>query len=177
MKRVFSKVLLIICIGICNLQIVISQEDQDCKKLLDICKENQKNCLTASSSKFSSPFIIATFGIINHESEMGRLDLFAQRISENPKSTAYVVAYGGKVNKFGEFDIRTDRIKNYLLDKKKLDPTRIKFVHGGFRETFEFELWISPIENSFPPLTPRVSPERVKFRGKMTSIETCCETP
>ena len=120
MERKFIKISILICMVLCNLQIVLSQEnkDEDCRKLLNTCRENQENCLTASSTKFSSPFNIAKFGIINHETEMATLDLFAQKISENPKFTAYILAYGGKVNKFGEFDVRTTRIKNYLLNKK-----------------------------------------------------------
>lgn len=117
-----------------------------------------------------SPAMIDNFGVLNHETEMARLDTSVHTILSAPEFDAYVVIYGGKINQYGEVAERLNRVKNYLLNLKKLDPTRIFFITGGFREKFEFELWLSPVKNSYPPLSPSIEVEKVIFRGKMKPL-------
>lgn len=149
---------------------VTAQENQPSSKI-GICKEC---CNTCRKSFYSgcllSPVMIDGFEILNHETEMARLDKFAQIINSSPESDAYIVIYGGKINKFGELEQRLNRIKKYLIDFRKLDSSRIIFVKGGFREKFEFELWIAPSDKMFPLLTPTVEREKVVFRGKMKPL-------
>lgn len=138
-----------------------------------ICQECCTICRDSFYSKCSlSPMLADSFGVLNQETEMARLDNFAQLINSSPESDAYVVIYGGKTNKYGEMGARTDRIRKYLIDFKKQDPSRIIFVTGGFRESLIFELWLSPVKNSYPPLTPSILPENVKFKGKITSLSS-----
>jgi hypothetical protein len=40
---------------------------------------------------------------------------------------------------------------------------------GGFREKFSVDLWLSPVKSSYPPITPTISPEKVRFKGKMAT--------
>ncbi|MDQ2747026.1 MAG: hypothetical protein M3T96_07195, partial [Acidobacteriota bacterium] len=104
---------------------------------------------------------------INYEDEMRRLDVYLTILQNDEEATGYIVVYGGQMNKYREYDIRVKRIKYYIVGFRKFDESRIRFVNGGFRERFEFELWSSPIKNAFPPLSPTVAPEKVKFRGVM----------
>ncbi len=145
--------------GFGNLQSITAQE----KKI----EENHITCPLP-------PFIVDEFGAVNDEDEIARLDHFANQMRSSIRATAYIVYYGGKVNKNGEFQERIKRIKFYLSKVMKLDFSRIKIVHGGFREKFNFELWLSYIEDSFPVLSPTVEPEKVKFIGKMKPLSYCC---
>lgn len=154
---------------------VVAQERQNQVPLnrTDICKECCGACCEEFYSNCSlSPVMVDGFNILDHETEMALLDKFAQSFNGSPHLSAYVVVYGGHINKFGELEERTNRIKKYLLNFRKLDPGQIKFVMGGFREKFTFEMWLSPVKNSYPPLTPTISPERVKFKGKMESLSS-----
>jgi len=102
----------------------------------------------------------------NHEMEIAYLDSYFDQLNINPQATGYIVVYGGRINKSNENEMRVGRIKRYIKYKNQ-DESRFKIVHGGFREKFEFEFWLSPIKNAFPPLSPTVAPEKVKFKGKM----------
>ena len=122
----------------------------------------------------SPPYVTDKFGAVNDEVEMARLDQFANQIRADKNVVAYIVYYGGKINKYGEFQERVKRINFYLSKVMKLDMERIKVVHGGFREKFEFELWLSYTKGSFPPLSPTIEPEKVKYIGKMKPLSYCC---
>lgn len=137
------------------------------------CQECCTACRDFFYSKCSlSPVMADSFGVLNQETEMARLDNFAQSVNNSPEADAYIVVYGGKINKYGEMEARTNRVRNYLIDFKKLDPSRIIFVTGGFREKFGFELWLSPVKNGYPPIVPSVLPEKVRFKGKMTPLSS-----
>lgn len=161
--RLLSVILLksaLITVGILNVQSIFAQKN---------------NIDAAHSVSYPSPpFITDKFGAVNDEVEIMRLDQFANQIRSNKNTTAYVVYYGGKLNKYGEFQERTKRIKFYLSEVMKLDMDRVKIVHGGFRETFEFELWLSYAKDSFPVLSPTIEPEKVKYIGKMKHLSYCC---
>lgn len=159
-----------------NFYFVTAQENKEkkaeksfneCKDCCEVCKQNYTlNCPSA-------PYIFERFrSSITHEDEMGRLDNFLVGMQNDSDLTGYIVVYGGRINKYGEWQERVKRIHNYIKYRRKFDISRIKSVHGGFREKFEFELWLSPIKNSFPPLSPTVSPEQVKFRGKMKPLDS-----
>lgn len=146
------------------------KQSQNLAKETETCFDCCNTCREKLYSDCSlSPVMIDSFGILQHETEMAVLDKFVQKFNGSPALDAFIVVYGGRTNKYGELDARTNRMKNYLLDFRKLDPSQIKFVMGGFREKFGVELWISPVKNSYPPVTPTVSPETVKFKGKMVS--------
>lgn len=154
-------------------ELVAAQEkqSQNSSKEIETCLDCCSNCREKLYSDCSlSPVLIESFGILQHETEMAILDKFVQMFNGSPALDAYVVVYGGKTNKYGELDARTSRIKNYLLDYRKLDPSQIKFLMGGFREKFDVELWLSPVKNSYPPVKPTISLEKVKFKGKMLTL-------
>lgn len=140
---------------------------ENCEKLADCLESFYKDCYGKDYLDSLSPKLVDSFNAaINQEDEMSRLDVYLTELQNNEKATGFVVVYGGRTNKFGEYDERIGRIKKYIR-VKNFDQSRIKFVNGGFRENFEFELWTSNINNAFPPLSPTVAPEKVKFKGKM----------
>lgn len=133
------------------------------------CKKCQENHLENHIPTCPTPYLINKFGVTNSEVEAANLDVFFTELNNNPDSVGYIVGYGGRTNKFGEFKERTKRLETYIKIRK-YDPSRIKIVHGGFREKFEFEFWISPIKDSFPLLSPTIEPEKVKFKGLMKPL-------
>ncbi len=169
----FTRLLVIVFVTVIlqsGVMTMIAQEDKEkkCQELSKCLETFYKDCLNDDYLSRYSPELSESFTtIINHEDEMARLDNYLSVLNDNPTSTGYIVVYGGRTNKYGEYDIRVGRIKDYIFGFRKKDESRIKFVNGGFREKFEFELWRSPIKNSFPPLSPTVAPEKVRFKGKM----------
>lgn len=140
------------------------KDGKDCEECCAVCREDAVNECP------SAPYLVHKFGITTLEEEWLRLDSFAIELGNNPNATAQIIVYGGKINKYNEFQERVKRIKYYLLENRKINPKRIKVIRGGFRDKFEFEFWISEVENSFPPLTPTIDPEKVIFKGKMKPL-------
>jgi hypothetical protein len=67
-------------------------------------------------------------------------------------------------------------MKPYLIDTRGLDSKRIVFVNGGYRESWEVELWLVPKGSNPPAPTPTVKPQDIKFRrGKIKKRDYECE--
>lgn len=144
-------------------------KQEKCGRLADCMEIFYKECLNDEYLNTFSPELVISFptNLVNHDLEMARLDNYLEVLSNRPNSIGYIVAYGGRTNKYGEYDIRVGRIRRYIIGFRSFDESRIKFVNGGFREKFEFELWTSPTKNAFPPLSPTITPEKARFKGTM----------
>ena len=167
--KCFALFVFLVNFGAVSFQTIDAQENKEqtknkkaeCDECCDECRD--KFIITCPSP----PTLVAKFDYLStHEWEMGQIDNLLMQMQNNPDADGIIVVYGGRINKYGEFEIRTKRIKNYI-EYRKFEMARVKIVHGGFRKKFEFELWISPLENSYPPLSPTIAPEKVKFIGTM----------
>lgn len=114
------------------------------------------------------------FDNIYCDDEKARLDNFAIQLQNQPDAIGYIVFYGGR--RYGpaghtrlprrkEGEARAARLKSYLLiGSRNLDPKRIVLVNGGYRETWQAELWVVPQSTKPPILKPTLKPEQIKFR-------------
>ena len=150
----------------------IAAQSQTTESCLEITRKYFKECSHNPDYNWFSPKIVEKFGIVNYEDEMRQLDSFKVQLNNDPDATGFIVVYGGRVNRYGEFEERVKRLTNFLFNNLKLNQSRVKVIHGGFREKFEFELWIAPVKGSFPPLSPTVDVEKVIFKGKMKPLHT-----
>jgi hypothetical protein len=152
---------------------VTAQEDkkEKCEKLYENYRVFYNECFDNALLEFL-PRKIDSFGIGNLEDELARLDNLSLEFRNNPKSHIFIVIYGGKINKFGELQERPKRIVNYLSQNRKIDAKKISVVNGGFREKFEFDLWLSKSEKIFPPLSPTIESEKITFKGKMKPLSS-----
>lgn len=177
LKKIIIIILVVVCITVAfqHPGKTIAQEDKadKCALILDKYAEavnGYKDCFGVNLIDTLAPQLVDRFGIIELEDEWARLDGFASLLRNDPKSNAYIVIYGGKINKYGELQERPKRLVKYLVENRGIDSKRIKIVEGGFREKFAFELWISKSDKIFPPLSPTIKPEKVIFRGKMKPL-------
>ena len=146
-----------------------ANKEEEYEKLYECYRNYYNECFNNLLLDFS-PRKIDQFGIVGLDDEQARLDNLAIEFRNNPKLQIYVVIYGGKINKVGELKERANRITKYLIQNRQLDLKKITVINGGFREKFEFELWLSQSEKIFPALSPTVDPERVIFKGKMKTL-------
>lgn len=143
---------------------------------------------TAKSHKpLRTPRLFDRYQQICEEDEKARLDNFAIALTNEPETQAYIVFYGGRcyssceidyprhrkhAPRKGEAQQRAGRIKPYLVDMRGMDPARIVVIDGGFRESWEAELWIIPKGGSPPEVSPTVSPEEIVYKkGRVTIRE------
>jgi hypothetical protein len=98
------------------------------------------------------------------DDQKARLDNLGVELQNDPSATAYIVGYGGRTTRVGEADRLVNRAKDYLVMQRKIDPSRIVVINGGFREDSCVELWIVPSGAAPPELRPTVQPGDVSPR-------------
>jgi hypothetical protein len=81
------------------------------------------------------------YGNIKFNDEKARLDNYAIQLQNQPDAQGYIIAYGSCA---GEAQARADRAKDYLVNTRGIDGSRLMTVDGGCRSDLSVELWIVP---------------------------------
>jgi hypothetical protein len=126
-----------------------------------------RSCSTSSSCTVSFPPVVTArkydeYGNIRFNDEKARLDNFAIELQNNPGAQGYIIAYGGRVGRAGEAQRRADRARDYLVNTRGIDASRIVTVDGGYREELTVQLWIVPQGATPPAAEPSVDPSEVR---------------
>lgn len=90
------------------------------------------------------------------DDQKARLDNLAVELQNDPSSTTYVIAYGGRSSRIGQADLLGTRARDYLVTNRGIDQSRIVVLNGGYREEDCVELWIVPSGAAVPQATPTV---------------------
>jgi hypothetical protein len=96
------------------------------------------------------------------DDQKARLDNLAVELQNDPSTTTYVIAYGGRTSRIGQADLLGARARDYLVTQRGIDQSRIVVINGGFREEDCVELWIIPRGATPPQPTPTVQAGDVK---------------
>lgn len=83
------------------------------------------------------------FGEIARDDEKARLDLFAIELQNSPGAQGYIIGYGGRP-RYGTGQVRAGRAREYLVNERGVDASRLVTLDGGTRPTGVTELWIVP---------------------------------
>jgi hypothetical protein len=103
------------------------------------------------------------------DDQKARLDNLAIELQNDPATTTYIIAYGGRTSRVGQADMLSTRAKEYLTAQRGIDASRIVVLNGGYREEDCVELWLVPSGANPPRPTPTVSPgdvRRPRERGR-----------
>jgi hypothetical protein len=103
-----------------------------------------------------------TYGNIPRNDVKARLDNFANELQNQPGSQGYIIAYGGRRGPAGEAQRRADFAKDYLVNTRGIDASRLVTVDGGFMEEATTELWIVPTGATPPTASPTVDASQVQ---------------
>ncbi len=90
------------------------------------------------------------------DDQKARLDNLAVELQNDPTTSTYILAYGGRTSPFGQVDRLMTRARDYLIAERGIDASRIVTVNGGFREEDSVELWVVPSGAAPPRPTPTV---------------------
>ena len=90
------------------------------------------------------------------DDQKARLDNLAVELQNDPSTTTYVIAYGGRTSRVGQADLLGARARDYLVTQRGIDQSRIVVLNGGFREEDCVELWVVPRGATPPQPTPTV---------------------
>ena len=81
------------------------------------------------------------YGNIRFNDEKARLDNFAIQLQNEPSATGYIIGYGYCE---GEGQTRANRAKDYLVNTRGIDGSRLVVVDGGCRSDLQVQLWVAP---------------------------------
>ena len=102
-----------------------------------------------------SPKSFAEFPSISFNEDKANLDNFAVALQSEPGAQGYVIVYNGRRSRAGRATQLGERSRQYLVNTRNIDPSRIVIVNGGTRETDSFELWLVPQGATPPQARPR----------------------
>jgi hypothetical protein len=100
------------------------------------------------SRKFDEYYDIA------RNDEKARLDNYAIQLQSEPGAQGHVIVYPSRKAAGGQAQARAQRITDYLVNSRGIDPSRIVITMGPARESWLFELWVVP-EGALPPQPQR----------------------
>jgi PEGA domain-containing protein len=92
----------------------------------------------------------------SYDDQKARLDNLAVELQNDPSTTTYIIAYGGRTSRIGLADRLLTRAREYLVTKRGIDPSRIVVLNGGFKEEDCVELWVVPSGATPPQPSPTV---------------------
>jgi hypothetical protein len=90
------------------------------------------------------------FGNIARNDEKARLDNFAIQMQSEPEAQGYIIVYGGPRTRPGDVQKRVARIREYLVNYRGINSSRLTVLEGGQREDLIVELWLVPAGASPP---------------------------
>lgn len=97
-----------------------------------------------------------------YDDQKARLDNLAVELQNDPTTTTYIIAYGGRTSRLGEADRLGARALDYLVAQRGIDTSRVTVLNGGYREEDCVELWLVPRGATPPQATPTVQPGDVR---------------
>lgn len=104
-----------------------------------------------------------SYGDVFWEDEKARLDNFAITLQQDPDLIGYIIVYAGRRACVGEAKDRAVRAKKYIVETRGTQPSRIKWIDGGYRE--ELTTILQPASRGAPELTafPTLKPTEVQI--------------
>lgn len=90
------------------------------------------------------------------DDQKARLDNLGIELQNDPTTTSYIIAYAGRTSRVGQAERLLARAKDYLVQKRAIDPARLVILNGGYREEDCVELWVVPQGATPPQATPTV---------------------
>ena len=132
----------------------------------------------SSQEMIGDPF--DTFGDVNCESEMARLDNFAVSLQNYPAARGQIIFFAGKMAvgrlpKRGEAEARVERMRSYLVKRRGIPAASLVVMNGGYGSEYRIQLWIVPPEADLAKPETHTSVKKVRYRkGKLNPRDYRC---
>lgn len=101
------------------------------------------------------PKSFAEFPVVSFNEDKANLDNFAVALQGEPGSQGYIIVYAGRRSRPNRANQLGERSRQYLVNTRNIDASRVVVVNGGTRETDSFELWLVPQGATPPQPRPR----------------------
>ena len=97
----------------------------------------------------------AEFPSVAFNEDKANFDNFAVALQEDPTATGYIIVYNGRRSRPARLATLVNRSRDYVVNTRNIDRSRIAVISGGTREVDTIELWIVPQGAQPPRPTPR----------------------
>jgi hypothetical protein len=92
---------------------------------------------------------------VTNDDLKARLDNFAIELQNTPGAQGYVIIYTGQYLRGGNmFERRSKFIRDYMVNTRNFDTSRLVIKDGGARSTSSYELYVVPQGKKPPEVTP-----------------------
>lgn len=108
-----------------------------------------------------------SYGDLSWDDEKAHLDNFAIALQQDPRLIGYIVVYAGRRACVNEAKNRGSRAKKYLVERRGIRASRIKWIDGGYRE--ELTVILQPA----PPGAPKLNVSPTLKRSEVKIIRNC----
>jgi hypothetical protein len=98
------------------------------------------------------------YGDLTFELEKEHLAGSVRELRRAPEALVYIVVYGGRCDTNTAALERAERAKDWLINKHGIDASRIVTIDGGYRESQATEIFIGPVDATWPELKASAQP-------------------
>jgi hypothetical protein len=102
-----------------------------------------------------NPRKFGEFPSVAFNEDKANFDNFAVELQADPTATGYIIVYNGRRSRPGRLTTLVNRTRDYLVNTRNIDASRIAIVNGGVRDVDTFELWVVPKGATAPRPSPR----------------------
>ncbi len=138
-------------------------------------------------AQFNEATKVEEFGDLGCDDLLVRLDYFANDVMKRSQSRGYIVVYEGKhvhniyrrgefiktvtsLPRFGESTTQSNLMLMHLFRFRGFSRDKFLVISGGFRESYEVELWLVP-KGALPP---KISPTLEKMNYQNGTVQHVC---
>lgn len=97
----------------------------------------------------------AEFPSVSFNEDKANFDNFAVELQSDPTARGYIIVYNGRRSRPARLNTLVSRSRDYIVNTRNIDASRVIVVGGGTRETDTIELWVVPKGAAPPRPTPR----------------------
>ena len=90
------------------------------------------------------------FPSISFNEDKANFDNFAVELQADPTAQGYIIVYNGRKSRPGRLSTLVNRSRDYIVNTRNIDYSRIVVMNGGVRDVDTIELWVVP-KGAAPP--------------------------
>jgi hypothetical protein len=102
-----------------------------------------------------NPRRFGEFPSISFNEDKANFDNFAVELQSDPSAKGYIIVYNGRRSRPARLATLVGRSRDYMVNTRNIDASRIVVVNGGMRDVDTIELWVVPQGAPPPRPTPR----------------------
>jgi hypothetical protein len=113
------------------------------------------NVISLPPPPVPNPRRFGEFPSISFNEDKANFDNFAVEMQSDPTAQGYIIVYNGRRSRPGRLATLVNRSRDYMVNTRNIDASRITVVNGGMRDVDSIELWIVPKGATAPRPSPR----------------------